>query len=68
MNPILCKNLRTKKLYTAATPEEAFAEKDGIGEASQCHYWCNVTQTVVGVDDQPVHKNTCQSHRSCFEE
>ncbi len=28
MNPVFCKHLRTKKMFTADTPEEAFAEKD----------------------------------------
>ena len=68
MNPTFCKHLRTKKMFTGSTPEEAFAENDNPREASSCHYWCNLTQTVTGVDDRPVHKNVCQSQRSCFEE
>ncbi|MGH7953643.1 MAG: hypothetical protein ACREFE_17235 [Limisphaerales bacterium] len=61
-----CKHLRTKKIYIDATPEEAFADKEGA-EISPRHFWCNLTQTVVGVDDQPVHKNTCNASRRCFE-
>jgi hypothetical protein len=67
MNPVFCKHLRTKSMYVGATPEEAFADKDSA-EASPCHFWCNLTQTVVGVDDRPVHKDMCKSSRSCFEE
>jgi hypothetical protein len=67
MNPLYCKHLRTKKMYIADTPAEAFADKED-GQATPCHFWCNLTQTVVGVDDRPVHKDTCQSSRSCFEE
>ena len=53
-------------MFTGATPAEAFADK--LGEhATPCHFWCNLTQTVVGVDDQPVHKNSCNEARSCFE-
>ena len=67
MNPLFCKHLRTKRMYVDATPEEAFADKED-GQATPCHFWCNLTQTVVGVDDRPVHKNACQPSRSCFEE
>ena len=67
MKHIFCRHLRTKALYIDATPEEAFAEREGE-EASQCHFWCNLTQTVVGLDDRPAHKNVCKPGRACFEE
>jgi len=68
MSQTFCKHLRTKKLYIGATAEEAFADKHGA-EARPCHFWCNRTQSAVGVDDRPVHKNACgDSNRSCFEE
>ncbi len=67
MNVIFCKHLRTKKMYVDTTPEEALADKEGM-EASTCHFWCNRTQTVVGPDDERVHKTTCSPSRSCFEE
>ncbi len=67
MSPIFCKHLRTKKMFTGATTEEAFADKHG-DEVTPCHFWCNRTQSVAGVDDQPVHKNACKPSRSCFEE
>lgn len=67
MSPTFCKHLRTKKMYTGGTVEEALADKHGEN-VTPCHFWCNRTQSVVGVDDQVVHKNTCNSSRSCFEE
>jgi hypothetical protein len=67
MNIIFCKHLRTKKMFTGATAEEAFADKEGE-HTTPCHFWCNRTQTVVGVDDRPVHKDACVPGRSCFEE
>ena len=67
MNPTFCKHLRTKSLYIGATQEEAFADKEAE-HATPCHFWCNRTQTVVGVDDRPVHKTDCVPGRSCFEE
>jgi hypothetical protein len=54
-------------MYVGATPAEAFADKEG-DEVTPCHFWCNLTQTVVGPDDRQVHKTTCTSSRSCFEE
>lgn len=67
MNPVYCKHLRTKTMFTGATPAEAFADK-ADGETTPRHFWCNRTQTVVGVDDRPVNQNTCTPGRSCFEE
>ncbi|MGA2177617.1 MAG: hypothetical protein ABSH38_21795 [Verrucomicrobiota bacterium] len=67
MNPAFCKHLRTKRIYVDAAPEEAFADREGA-EASPCHFWCNLTQTVTGPDDRPVHKKSCSASRSCFEE
>lgn len=54
-------------MYVGATLEEAFAEKPDEHDRS-CHFWCNLTQTVAGLDDQPVHKDACTPGRSCFEE
>ena len=65
MNMIFCQHLRTKKMFTGATADEAFAEKHDE-HVTPCHYWCNRTQTAVGVDDQPVHKNVCTPSRTCF--
>ena len=67
MSRTFCKHLRTKKMFIGATPEEAFADKEGH-DLTTGHFWCNLTQTVVGVDDCPVHKDSCDSSRSCFEE
>jgi hypothetical protein len=64
MNRTFCKHLRTKKIYVDSTPEEAFADKQG-DDISPCHFWCNLTQTAVGPDDRPVHKNRCAPGRSC---
>jgi hypothetical protein len=67
MNQTFCRHLRTKALFVGATPEEAFAEKPD-DEARSCHFWCNRTQTVAGLDDQPVDKDACRPGRECFEE
>lgn len=67
MEKTYCKHLRTKSMYTGSTPEEALAEKDGE-QLTGRHFWCNRTQTVIGVDQQPVHKNLCNPSRSCCEQ
>lgn len=67
MNANRCRHLRTKKMFTAAHPDEAFADKESEHE-SPSHFWCNLTQSVVGADDQPTHPNSCTPGRSCFED
>jgi hypothetical protein len=67
MNPIRCRHLRTKKMFTAAHPDEAFAAKEGAAVTPN-HFWCNLTQSAVGADEQAAHLETCQPGRSCFEE
>ncbi len=67
MNQVFCKHLRTKRMYLEANPEAALADPPDE-ELSPCHYWCNLTQTAVGADDRPVHKQSCNPARACFEE
>lgn len=54
-------------MFIDVTPEEACADRED-GQPAPSHFWCNLTQTVVGVDDRPVHKHACKPSRSCFEE
>ena len=56
-----------KSLGTGAGAEEAFADKHGEN-VTPYRFWRNRTQTVVGMDDQPVHKTACNPARLCFEE
>ena len=67
MSQKFCTHLRTKKMFTGATVEEAFAAKHGE-HTTPCHCWCNRTQTVVGPDDEAVHQEACNPSRTCFEE
>jgi hypothetical protein len=59
--------LRNYFCLTGVTPEEAFDGKHGE-HLTPGHYWCNRTQTVVGVDDRPVQKHAGTPGRACFEE
>ena len=67
MKPSFCRHLRTKAIYVGTTPEEAFADKEG-DSVIPCHFWCVLTQTVVGVDDRQVNPDACVPGRVCFEE
>jgi hypothetical protein len=53
-------------MFTIENAAEAFADKTDE-HVTPSHFWCNRTQTVVGVDDQPAHKQTCTPSRSCYE-
>jgi hypothetical protein len=64
---IICRHLRTKKMYMDSLAAEAFADKPAE-HASPCHVWCNLTQSVKGGDDKLVHKDACIPGRGCFEE
>ena len=67
MNRPCCKHLRSKSMYIEATPEAAL-KPPAPGQFAPCHYWCNLTQTAIGPDDQPVHKDACHAARACCEE
>jgi hypothetical protein len=67
MTSTRCRHLRTKKLYTGTHPDEAFLDKEPE-HASPTHFWCNLTQSPVGPDDNSVHPTACNSGRSCCEE
>jgi len=67
MEPVTpCKHLRTKKMLIAASLQKRRAAPEDWG-ASPC-YWCNLTLTVIGPDDQPVGIQVCSRPRSCAEE
>ena len=65
MDRAFCKHLRTKKMYVEAEPEAALRQAPDA-EFAPCHFWCNLTQSAVGPDDRPVHKDQCTPGRNCF--
>lgn len=67
MNTTRCCHLRTKKLFTGMHPDKAFMPKEPE-QATPSHFWCNLTQSVVGPDDRPAHPDSCALGRSCYEE
>ncbi len=61
-NLMLCRNLRTKKMYLPMEEEpDYFASTTSI-------FWCLRTLRVVGPDDEPVcARDCCNAGRSCYE-
>jgi hypothetical protein len=60
-----CRHLRTKAMYIPAEAEHALdAEADGSANAA---FWCNRTQTCLGLDEHLAEPAACQPGRSCYE-
>ena len=66
MKQDFCKHLRTKTMFVLTDAQEALVERED--DTCGAHCWCNLTQTVVGRDDRPVHTDKCNSSRSCYEQ
>jgi hypothetical protein len=67
MKPPVCRHLRTKKMFI---PVQAGDSPGGAEESAEqnTHFWCNLTLTEVGFDDEPVGSQRCHAPRPCFEE
>jgi|HubBroStandDraft_1064217.scaffolds.fasta_scaffold873622_1 hypothetical protein len=61
----LCRYLRTKRMYVPALANGAVESESQTGD--QSFYWCNKTQTALGIDDNPVNPCACRPGRSCHE-
>jgi hypothetical protein len=60
--PLLCKELRSKKLLLTSRP--ALSSADVFDAANCC--WCARTQTLLGPDRAPSHPEDCQPGRDCY--
>ena len=56
-----CRHWRNKAMYVAGR-----WEGDEIDNSSS-HCWCNLTQHVIGPDDQSVSRMECTAGRACYE-
>jgi hypothetical protein len=64
--PVLCRHLRTKKMYVPA--QEAEVLEAAMGERpGEPHCWCNRTMNEIGRDGGPVALGRCMASRACFE-
>jgi len=64
--PVLCRHLRTKKMYVPAQEAEVLAQAAGE-TPGEPHCWCNRTMTELGRDARPVALGRCIAGRTCFE-
>ena len=64
----ICLNLRCKQMFYQVEDLEGDRLERHYGDCDTTAYWCECTQTGRGPDDQPVHKEQCNSPlRKCFE-
>lgn len=56
-----CVHLRSKAMYVTGELLPNHTDEDGS------HYcWCNMTQHVIGPDQQDVDQRQCSPERSCY--
>ena len=56
-----CIFLRSKAMYVTGDLDPSH-----IDEAGSHYCWCNLTQHIVGPDDNPVERRACISGRECY--
>ena len=60
--PLLCRDLRSKKLLLTSRPARDSAD---VFDAANC-CWCARTQTLLGPDRDPSHPDDCRPGRACY--
>lgn len=58
-----CVHLRSKAMYVTGQ----LRNPDHPDEAGGQYCWCNITQHIIGPDQQVVDRPNCTSGRKCFE-
>src|SRR5690606_24881825 len=58
----VCIHLRSKAMYVMGQRDPENPED--IGQ----HCWCNLTQHIIGPDQQFAERDTCTAERDCFRE
>jgi hypothetical protein len=64
---LVCKHLRTKKMFIPAQADEVFEQQNGAFTDSS-HCWCNRTLSEAGPDDKRAGVQACSASRPCFQE
>jgi hypothetical protein len=60
--PLLCRDLRSKKLLLTSRPAR---DTSDVFDAANC-CWCARTQTLLGPDRDPSHPDDCRPGRPCY--
>ena len=58
----VCRRLRTKMYYVVGREHVNLRESSPTAQ-----YWCSLTATVIGPDDETCSPESCQPDRGCFE-
>jgi hypothetical protein len=58
----VCRRLRTKMYYVVGREHVNLRVSSPTAQ-----YWCSLTATVMGPDDEPCSPECCQPDRGCFE-
>ena len=61
---LVCIHLRSKSMYVTGE----IKNPDHPEEAGAQYCWCNLTQHVIGPDQQTVDRHACIDGRGCFKE
>lgn len=56
----VCQCLRWKSMFVDAKPDPT------VPPSNDDSYWCVMTQSLIGLDDQVVSPTSCKPGRSCF--
>lgn len=62
--PAPCIFLRSKAIYVTGDPDPQSKEEEG---STRFNCWCNLTQHVIGPDQQLVERPSCIDGRGCFQ-
>ena len=58
----VCNCVRWKSMYYHSEPDLS------VPRSNEDHYWCAITQRVLGPDGQVVDLENCGSSRACFKD
>lgn len=58
-----CLHLRSKAIYVTGNPDPVDSSEVG---SERFHCWCNLTQHVLGADDELVERVACVEGRKCY--
>jgi hypothetical protein len=62
VNHEVCNCVRWKSMYYQTQHDPT------VPRSNDDHYWCAMTQTVIGPDGQVVNLDSCSPGRTCFKE
>ncbi|HSI87372.1 MAG: hypothetical protein ACAI35_03370 [Candidatus Methylacidiphilales bacterium] len=62
---VACRHLRTKRMFIPAQAEGSLEVESERNDRAA--YWCNITFSHLGCDEERAHTRLCLNHRRCYE-